>query len=1620
MRRAFLLASFLLSALAPTFSQTPQTGLYEFGPYDSLGIDTINRGNLNIHLTFPIFSRPGRGGSNFSFALNYDSLIWQPKSASGASSWSPASNWGWTTESNAEFGYVTFHEQLSPCTIGTVHYLLSTLTSFNYHDQFGKKHPFPYTFTGACNGPVVPTSGTGSYTTSDNSGYTIYRNANSYTAFSKTGEQYAIPAGLADINGYPVSPPTPAGTFTDPNGNQIIASGSGVFTDALGTTALTVTGTPTAGSVVYTYKDKSGTSRSVTVTYTSSTVATNFGVSGIGEDTGTSIPLITKIAYPDGSAYLFAYETTPGNLSAVTGRLAQITLPSGGTIAYAYSGLNNGIESDGSTSTLKRTTIDGTTTYARSGSLTAPTTMFTDATSAANTTVSTYLEDTNGYMYETSRSVYAGAATGTPLQNITTCYSQTLPCTTNSVTPPLNDIVTNVTQNGTLIVSDAKSYSGGFLIENNDGYIDEVTSYQGFTGPDGIGFARVSNVTDKLSTVQIAQTAYSYNSTVTSTSGVPNHVSVSTDRGNLVGISPWLNTTNATFGATTVAYWDTGSPKSSVNPNGTTAYGYEGTYSLMNSLIPPTPSSGVSLPTSGAYETSYTALPLSTTDPNGTKTTYANYDPLLRPTEIDIDDSGGNMVGKTTYSYPTSPSFNQEGVQQYQSSTTNSDTEVHLDSLGRPDRVALRNGQGTNPWYQQDTCFGANGLPSFRSYRYQGNGFSQGKVCSGAGDTYSYDALGRVTQIAHSDGSTIAYTYNGPAMMATDENGVSRITQSDGHGRITSVCEVSSATLQGVMPVSCGTYFSGKTGFITSYAYSSDANKNQVTTVKQGAQTQGAQTRTFVTDSLGRTVSVTEPERGTTSYTYAYNSTGLAVTRTRPKANQTSATVLTTTTTQYDALGRVLTITYSDGVTPNKNFNYDTNVVWSGVVSPTNPKGHLVFYGAILGSNTATWSGAALSYDAMGRVLNLWQCGPTTCGTGVQLDVGMGFAYDWTGNLRSWYDPASGQIGYGRSEAGEVTLISQGTYQGQTGNPANLMSNIVNGPNGPISYTLGNGLNAYQAYDGLGRLAGKWVCKGPANQGCSGGTQIYGTDVATRGSQVYHSNDTALAQQLGFGYDSMNRLTSVTNYGAAMYTYSYDMFGNRWTQTAVSGSGPQPSFTFNANNQITGTGYTYDAAGNMTQDGPISSGGHTYTYDAEGKILTVDNGTNGQYVYDAFNRRIWAQTSAATYWYLYDDTGKRTSSWLNPTAGNLGTGNEGRIYWGNQQFAYRSWYGTTYFEHQNYLGTERARTDYTGALAATFTSLPYGDASSAVIGGYGPDQDNSIFAGMDLDTNTSGAPLSDHAQFRNYSFTQGRWLAPDPYAGSYDFTNPQSFNRYAYVLNNPLTLTDPTGLHCAVGTGCGGGDCANDPNCGSPGVGGGGGGGGCDDASCGDSGGIGYDPFFGGSCCGALGGNDIALQGGNSWYTVMVNCGFNAGSCDTPGPADETIYVNCGGANLGDLSCLPNALSMQYLASGTQPYFSDASRALAYQITGEAGWIGTPEGVAAFYGASAAGALVLNLGTLVPIAEEFAAPYGQLAANAYWNAATGMRGWLGLGAAVAGRAYNNYQTQQPVWCLWCH
>ncbi len=152
----------------------------------------------------------------------------------------------------------------------------------------------------------------------------------------------------------------------------------------------------------------------------------------------------------------------------------------------------------------------------------------------------------------------------------------------------------------------------------------------------------------------------------------------------------------------------------------------------------------------------------------------------------------------------------------------------------------------------------------------------------------------------------------------------------------------------------------------------------------------------------------------------------------------------------------------------------------------------------------------------------------------------------------------------------------------------------------PVSYTLGNGLNVYRSYDQLGRYAQQWVCNGPAAANCSGGTAVYGTASQWKGSQMQSQSDTALNQGVTFGYgDGFNRLTSrtVTSGTLENYTYVYDRYGNRVSQTPLQAGYSFYPMINSANNQIITSGYSYDPAGNMLNDGV-----NAYTYDAEGNI----------------------------------------------------------------------------------------------------------------------------------------------------------------------------------------------------------------------------------------------------------------------------------------------------------------------------------------------------------------------------------------------------------------------------------
>ena len=192
----------------------------------------------------------------------------------------------------------------------------------------------------------------------------------------------------------------------------------------------------------------------------------------------------------------------------------------------------------------------------------------------------------------------------------------------------------------------------------------------------------------------------------------------------------------------------------------------------------------------------------------------------------------------------------------------------------------------------------------------------------------------------------------------------------------------------------------------------------------------------------------------------------------------------------------------------------------------------------------------------------------------------------------------------------------------------------------------------------------------------------------------------------------------------------------------------------------------------------------------------VNNGATAAYVYNALNQRVRTVANGATTEFVFNTAGQRVSEWNGTTLAQL----KGHYYWGGKPVAFYTTAAgggaAAHFEHQDWLGTEWMRTTYNGGVEGSYTSLPWGDGQSTV----GSDLDANHYATLDHDTETD----TDHAEFRQYSNLQGRWMRPDPYSGSYDASNPQSMNRYVYAANNPLSNIDPSGLDaCAYDLGNG-------------------------------------------------------------------------------------------------------------------------------------------------------------------------------------------------------------------------
>jgi RHS repeat-associated protein len=109
------------------------------------------------------------------------------------------------------------------------------------------------------------------------------------------------------------------------------------------------------------------------------------------------------------------------------------------------------------------------------------------------------------------------------------------------------------------------------------------------------------------------------------------------------------------------------------------------------------------------------------------------------------------------------------------------------------------------------------------------------------------------------------------------------------------------------------------------------------------------------------------------------------------------------------------------------------------------------------------------------------------------------------------------------------------------------------------------------------------------------------------------------------------------------------------------------------------------------------------------------------------------------------------------------------------------------YYHADAVGSVRAITDASGNEIQRYDYLPFGESWPS---GAPPVQDPKRFTGQERDTETG----LDYFGARYYASQTGRFTTVDPGHVSGDIFNPQSWNAYAYALNNPLRFVDPLGM----------------------------------------------------------------------------------------------------------------------------------------------------------------------------------------------------------------------------------
>jgi RHS repeat-associated protein len=392
------------------------------------------------------------------------------------------------------------------------------------------------------------------------------------------------------------------------------------------------------------------------------------------------------------------------------------------------------------------------------------------------------------------------------------------------------------------------------------------------------------------------------------------------------------------------------------------------------------------------------------------------------------------------------------------------------------------------------------------------------------------------------------------------------------------------------------------------------------------------------------------------------------------------------------------------------------------------------------------------SYDKDGRTTNFWEY---TQNSGSYYPVAASYWPHSMVNTLSGvpglptitYTPDyEGRVNTVSASSGQNLVITSGSNPGTSYNSASQITqiNLGSGDSDTFSYDQNTGLmSGYQ-----------FNVNGQSESGTLtwNGTGTLGKLVIT---DPFNSSN---AQTCTYSHDDLSRISQANCGSAWNQSFAYDAFGN----IKATGSGLfQPTYSTTNSNRITQIGSTnvsYDSDGNVLNDTM-----HSFTWDVYSLPATMDGIS---ITYDALGRMVERNNNGTITQVVYSPTGVKLAIMQGQT---LDAGYAPMP--GGTVAHYAGTSGTILYRHPNWRGDVPLVSSNTRTVFSDGAFSPFGYPYAGLA--------YDAFTGMNMDTSSG---LYDFPA-REYEY-QGRWPSPDP-AGltAVDPTNPQSWNRYAYVLN---------------------------------------------------------------------------------------------------------------------------------------------------------------------------------------------------------------------------------------------